>query len=125
MRGTPTLATPHPAEAARLLATSTTDVEADRLVAAQALATKLNAAGVLKGAGGGRRASVVPKGAGSVLAHSDGSFDINASGNPGLSTAGTGDVLSGFAGAFLAQGIDAKTALRLPVCVHGPAPEAC
>jgi hydroxyethylthiazole kinase-like uncharacterized protein yjeF len=112
MRGTPTLATPHPAEAARLLATSTTDVEADRLVAAQALATKLNA-------------SVVLKGAGSVLAHSDGSFDINASGNPGLSTAGTGDVLSGFAGAFLAQGIDAKTALRLAVCVHGAAADAC
>ncbi len=111
-RTSPTLATPHPAEAARLLAASTADVQADRLGAAQALATKLNA-------------SVVVKGAGSVLAHADGSFDVNATGNPGLSTAGTGDVLSGFAGAFLAQGIDAKTALRLAVCLHGAAADAC
>lgn len=111
-RAAPTLATPHPAEAARLLAMSIADVEADRLGAAQALSTKLNA-------------SVVVKGAGSVLAHSDGSFDINATGNPGLSTAGTGDVLSGFAGAFLAQRIDAKTALRLAVCLHGAAADAC
>ncbi len=111
-RTAPTLATPHPAEAARLLATSIADVQADRLGAAQALATKLNA-------------SVVVKGAGSVIAHSDGSFDINASGNPGLSTAGTGDVLSGFAGALLAQGIGAKAALRLAVCLHGAAADAC
>jgi hydroxyethylthiazole kinase-like uncharacterized protein yjeF len=111
-RALPTLATPHPAEAARLLATSAAAVQADRLGAAKALATKLNA-------------SVVVKGAGSVLAHPDGSFDINASGNPGLSTAGTGDVLSGFAGAFLAQGIGAKTALRLAVCLHGAAADAC
>jgi hydroxyethylthiazole kinase-like uncharacterized protein yjeF len=111
-RTSPTLATPHPAEAARLLATSTADVQADRLGAAQALATRLNA-------------SVVVKGAGSVLAHADGSFDVNATGNPGLSTAGTGDVLSGFAGAFLAQGIEAKTALRLAVCLHGAAADAC
>jgi NAD(P)H-hydrate repair Nnr-like enzyme with NAD(P)H-hydrate dehydratase domain len=66
----------------------------------------------------------VLKGAGSVLAHPDGTFDINASGNPGLASAGTGDVLAGFAGAFLAQGIDAKTALRLAVCLHGAAADA-
>ncbi len=111
-RKSPTLVTPHPAEAARLLAKSTADVQADRLGAAQAIAAKLDA-------------SVVVKGAGSVLAHPDGTFDINASGNPGLSTAGTGDVLSGFVGAFLAQGIDPKTALRLAVCLHGAAADAC
>lgn len=111
-RKAPTLVTPHPAEAARLLAQSTADVQADRLAAAQAIAAKLNA-------------SVVVKGAGSVLAHPDGDWDVNASGNPGLSSAGTGDVLSGFAGAFLAQGIDAKTALRLAVCLHGAAADAC
>jgi len=111
-RTSPTLATPHPAEAARLLGQSTTEVQADRLVAAQALAAKFNA-------------SVVVKGAGSVLAYPDGTWDINASGNPGLATAGTGDVLAGFAGAFLAQGIDAKAALRLAVCLHGAAADAC
>ena len=54
----------------------------------------------------------------------DGTWDINASGNAGLASAGTGDVLAGFAGAFLAQGIDAKTALRLAVCLHGAAADA-
>jgi hydroxyethylthiazole kinase-like uncharacterized protein yjeF len=110
-REAPTLVTPHPAEAARLLGTDTAAVQADRLEAAQALATRLQAAVVLKGAG-------------SVLAYPDMSWDINASGNPGLASAGTGDVLAGFAGAFLAQGLDAKTALRVAVCVHGAAADA-
>jgi hydroxyethylthiazole kinase-like uncharacterized protein yjeF len=111
-RGSPTIATPHPAEAGRLLAIPTAEVQADRLGAARALAAKL-------------RAAVVVKGAGSVLAYPDGTWDINTSGNPGLASAGTGDVLSGFAGAFLAQGLDAKTALRLAVCLHGAAADAC
>src|SRR5437899_8656 len=107
-----TLATPHPAEAARLLRKSVAEVEADRIASAQAIATLLHA-------------SVVLKGAGSVLAYPDGTFDINASGNPALASAGTGDVLAGFVGAFLAQGIDAMTSLRLAVCVHGAAADAC
>jgi hydroxyethylthiazole kinase-like uncharacterized protein yjeF len=111
-RDFPALVTPHPAEAARLLATGTAAVQADRLGAARALAARLHAA-------------VVVKGAGSVLAYPDGTWDVNASGNPGLSSAGTGDVLAGFAGAFLAQGLDAKTALRYAVCLHGAAADAC
>jgi len=110
-REAPTLVTPHPAEAARLLGMDTGAVQADRVGAAQALAMRLQAAVVLKGAG-------------SVLAYPEGTWDINASGNPGLASAGTGDVLAGFAGAFLAQGLDAKTALRLAVCVHGAAADA-
>jgi len=111
-RDAPTIATPHPAEAARLLETTTAAVQADRLGAAQTLSARL-------------KASVVLKGAGSVLAHPDGTWDINASGNAGLATAGTGDVLAGFVGAFLAQSIDAKTALRLAVCLHGAAADGC
>jgi ADP-dependent NAD(P)H-hydrate dehydratase / NAD(P)H-hydrate epimerase len=111
-RTAPTIVTPHPAEAARLLARSVAEVQSDRLAAAMALAEKLNA-------------SVVLKGAGSVVAHADRTWDINASGNVGLATAGTGDVLSGFAGAFLAQRIDARTSLRLAVCLHGAAADAC
>lgn len=111
-RAAPTLATPHPAEAARLLATTIAAVQADRLAAALRLAAKL-------------RAAVVVKGAGSVLAYPDGTWDVNGSGNPGLASAGTGDVLTGFAGAFLAQGLDAKAALRLAVCLHGAAADAC
>jgi len=103
--------TPHPAEAARLLATTTNAVQRDRLAAAQTLAGELNA-------------HVVLKGAGSVLAHPDGTWDINASGNCALATAGSGDVLAGLVGALLAQGVDARTALRHAVCVHGAAADA-
>lgn len=111
-RSATTLLTPHPAEAGRLLAIPTAAVQADRIAAALALAAKF-------------RAAVVLKGAGSVLAYPDGTWDINASGNPGLASAGTGDVLAGFAGAFLAQGLDARGALRLAVCAHGAAADAC
>ena len=64
---------------------------------------------------------MVLKGAGSVLAHPDGTFEINRSGNPALSSAGTGDVLAGIAGACLAQQVDAEDALRIAVCLHGAA----
>jgi hydroxyethylthiazole kinase-like uncharacterized protein yjeF len=107
-RTAPTLATPHPAEAARVLGTSTADVQRDRLAAASALRDRL-------------RASVVLKGAGSVIAHTDGRYDINASGNPALASAGSGDVLAGMLGAMLAQGLDAALALRIAVCLHGAA----
>jgi hydroxyethylthiazole kinase-like uncharacterized protein yjeF len=111
-RGSPTLATPHPAEAGRILGMTPADIQRDRVGAALTLAGQLNAAVVLKGAG-------------SVLAYPDGTWDVNGSGNAGLATAGTGDVLAGFVGAFLAQGIDAKEALRLAVCLHGAAADAC
>ena len=103
--------TPHPGEAARLRGTDVTAIQRDRCAAALALAHELNA-------------HVVVKGAGSVLAHPDGSWDINASGNPALATAGTGDVLSGIIGALLAQRVDAKDALRIGVCLHGAAADA-
>jgi ADP-dependent NAD(P)H-hydrate dehydratase / NAD(P)H-hydrate epimerase len=110
-RSAATLVTPHPAEAARLLGVDVASVQRDRLNAALEIARMLNA-------------SVVLKGAGSVLAYPDGRFDINASGNAALATAGTGDVLSGFGGAFLAQRLDATTALRYAVCLHGAAADA-
>ena len=52
-------------------------------------------------------------------------WSINASGNPGLATAGTGDVLSGMAAALLAQGYDASTALMAAVHLHGLAADDC
>lgn len=110
-RKSPTIATPHPAEAARLLECATADVQADRVGAATRLASSL-------------RAHVVLKGAGSVLARPDGTFDINASGNPALATAGSGDVLAGIIGALLAQHVDANTALQIGVCLHGAAADA-
>jgi hydroxyethylthiazole kinase-like uncharacterized protein yjeF len=107
-RGAPTILTPHPAEAARLLGCDTAAVQADRLAAARTLAQSL-------------QCHVVVKGAGSVIAHPHARFAINATGNAGLASGGTGDVLAGIAGALLAQGIDAAHALELAVCVHGAA----
>lgn len=111
-RAAPTILTPHPAEAARLLGRSTEAVQADRLAAALDLAKWF-------------RAEVVLKGAGSVCASPDGTWSINTTGNPGLASGGTGDVLAGIAGALLAQGLAAPAALRLAVCLHGAAADAC
>jgi len=63
----------------------------------------------------------VLKGAGSICAAPDGSFAINATGNPGLASGGTGDVLAGLIGALLCQGLEAQKALRYAVCLHGAA----
>lgn len=111
-RRAPTILTPHPAEAARLLHTTTALVQADRLTAARALAETF-------------RAEVVLKGAGSVCASPDGTWAVNATGNPGLASGGTGDVLSGLIGAMLCQGLAAREALRYAVCLHGAAADAC
>lgn len=107
-RNAPTLLTPHPTEAARLLGCSTADIQRDRIKNAQALAQRFNAAVVLKGSG-------------SVIALQNGHWYINGSGNGGLGTAGTGDVLLGFTTALLAQGNDAATSLLAAVHLHGAA----
>jgi hydroxyethylthiazole kinase-like uncharacterized protein yjeF len=103
-----TLITPHPAEAGRLLNLSTAEVQADRLAAAQALAKRYNAHAVLKGNG-------------SVIVARDGHLFINATGNPGMASAGMGDVLSGILGALLAQRLSGESALVLGVHLHGAA----
>lgn len=106
-----TILTPHPAEAARLLGKTTAEVQADRLAAALALTKRY-------------RAHVVVKGAGSVCAFPDERWSVNATGNAGLASGGTGDVLAGMIGALLAQGYPADTGLQLAVCLHGCAADA-
>ena len=69
-------------------------------------------------------ADVVLKGAGSVCAFADQSWAINASGNAGLASGGTGDALAGMLGALLAQKMPASEALALAVCLHGAAADA-
>lgn len=101
-----TLATPHPAEAARLLGIPTAKVQDDRLAAAQGLSRELSA-------------NVVLKGAGSIVAARDGHWFVNTSGNPGMASAGMGDVLAGILGALLAQKIPGEAALALGVHLHG------
>lgn len=107
-RGAPSILTPHPAEAARLLQSSTAAVQQDRMTAAAELAQRFNCWVVLKGAG-------------SICATPDGRRFINTSGNPGLSSAGTGDVLSGMIGAFLAQRSSPENTLLISVYLHGAA----
>jgi hydroxyethylthiazole kinase-like uncharacterized protein yjeF len=110
-RSADTLLTPHPAEAARLLAAHTADVQADRVKAAKMLSSNLNA-------------HVLLKGNGSILAARDGHWFINASGNPGMASAGMGDVLAGMLGALLAQRFSGESALVLGVHLHGAAADA-
>jgi hydroxyethylthiazole kinase-like uncharacterized protein yjeF len=107
-RKTPSVFTPHPGEAAHLLACSTEEVQKDRAAAVRELARHL----------GG---SVVLKGAGSLCVTSNGKLHINHTGNPGMSSAGMGDVLSGIIGAFIAQGLSPDEALLLGVHLHGAA----
>lgn len=110
-RKAPSLITPHAAEAGRLLGIDTNAVRRQRIETATALATRFNCCAVLKGAG-------------SICAETNGNWYINSSGNPGLASAGTGDVLAGMIGAFLAQGLNARDALLLSVYLHGAAADA-
>ncbi|WP_050466829.1 bifunctional ADP-dependent NAD(P)H-hydrate dehydratase/NAD(P)H-hydrate epimerase [Herbaspirillum chlorophenolicum] len=100
--------TPHPLEAARLLDTTTQNIQNDRPQAARMLARHFNAITILKGAG-------------TVIAFPDGEMLINPTGNPALSTAGTGDVLSGLCGALLAQGWPLRAAALAATWIHGAA----
>lgn len=111
-RSAATLLTPHPAEAARLLGANTEIVQADRLTAARELAKRY-------------KALVLLKGCGSIIALPDGRSFFNTTGNPGLATAGTGDVLSGFAAALLAQSWPAERALIAATHLHGAAADEC
>jgi hydroxyethylthiazole kinase-like uncharacterized protein yjeF len=110
-RRAPTLLTPHPGEAARLLGCRTAEIQADRHAAALKLAKSFNALVVLKGAG-------------SLCATPDGDWSVNATGNAGLASGGTGDVLAGMIGALLAQRMDPWHALQYAVCLHGAAADA-
>lgn len=102
----PVLLTPHPGEMARLLHRSTKEVQADRIAAARELARSASAVVALKGAR-------------TVVAQADGAVYVNPTGNPGLGTGGTGDVLAGVCGALLAQGLGAVDAAVAGVYVHG------
>jgi hydroxyethylthiazole kinase-like uncharacterized protein yjeF len=110
-RAAPSVMTPHPAEAARLLGCSTVAVQADRVKAAIELAQRYHAIVVLKGNG-------------SIIASPDGTWLINTSGNPGMASAGMGDVLTGMIASLLAQGADARAAAAAAVWLHGAAGDA-
>jgi hydroxyethylthiazole kinase-like uncharacterized protein yjeF len=105
-RTAPTLLTPHPGEAARLLGMSIADIQADRIGAARQLCAHTHA-------------HVALKGAGTVIAHPDGRYALNTSGGPWLAQAGSGDRLTGMLVALLGQGMAARDALEAAVWLHG------
>jgi hydroxyethylthiazole kinase-like uncharacterized protein yjeF len=102
----PVVLTPHPGEAARLLSVKTTEINDDRVSAARTLAERTGA-------------TVLIKGARSVIASPDGDVYVNSTGNPGMSTPGMGDALSGIVGAMLGQHMRPLDALALGVFLHG------
>jgi ADP-dependent NAD(P)H-hydrate dehydratase / NAD(P)H-hydrate epimerase len=98
--------TPHPGEMARLVGMSTDEVQASRLEIARNFAVA-------------HRLFVVLKGHRTLIATPDEKIFINPTGNPGMATGGTGDVLTGMIAAWLAQLLDAEAACKLAVYLHG------
>jgi len=100
--------TPHPGEACRLTGLTREELFADREGIARKFARENNLILVLKGAG-------------TLIALPEGPLRINLTGNPGLATGGTGDILTGLIAGFMAQGVEAGSAACLGVYVHGAA----
>jgi NAD(P)H-hydrate epimerase len=106
--GRDVIITPHPGEMARLVGMSTEEVQASRLEIARNFATS-------------HHLYVVLKGHRTLIATPDEKIFINPTGNPGMATGGTGDVLTGMVAAWLGQLLDAEAACKLAVYVHGMA----
>ena len=104
--GRDVIITPHPGEMARLVGMSTDEVQASRLEIARNFARA-------------HHVFVVLKGHRSLIATPDEKVFINPTGNPGMATGGTGDVLTGMIAAWLAQLLDPEAACKLGVYLHG------
>ncbi|MBN2371527.1 MAG: NAD(P)H-hydrate dehydratase [Vicinamibacteria bacterium] len=107
-RNAPTIITPHPGEMARLIGSTAPEVQRRRLETARAVSVETGVVCVLKGHH-------------TVVSDADGKAAINSTGNAGMATAGTGDVLAGVAGALLARRLPAWTAATAAVYLHGRA----
>jgi hydroxyethylthiazole kinase-like uncharacterized protein yjeF len=102
----PIIITPHPGEMARLLSTTIEDIQANRVKSVKMAAEKFSSVAVLKGAS-------------TLLATKEGKLFINPTGNPGMATGGSGDVLTGIIVGFLARGFLPKEAAISAIYVHG------
>jgi NAD(P)H-hydrate epimerase len=107
-RGAPTVLTPHMGEFARLTGLERTQIEEDRVAALRKACADFNAV-------------IVMKGAHSLVGYPDGRVYINLSGNSGMATAGSGDVLTGTIAAMAGLGLPFDDAMRMGVFVHGVA----
>lgn len=101
----PLVLTPHPGEMARLIGGSVAEVESDRIECARAFAKSNSCVLVLKGAN-------------TVVTNGDSVF-VNTTGNPGMAMGGTGDMLTGMIGSFIAQGMDCYSAAKCAAYIHG------
>lgn len=110
-RAAPTLLTPHPGEAGRLLGVATGQIQADRPAAVCALVERFGCLVALKGAG-------------TLILAAGGRLWHNPTGNPGMAAPGMGDVLSGMIAALIAQGLTLEQAAVLGVYLHGTAGDA-
>ena len=111
-RSAPTVLTPHPGEMARLINQSVSDLEKNRVDIVQKFAKQWEAVIVLKGAH-------------SLIGYPDGNIYLNLTGNPGMATAGSGDVLAGTIPAMFGLGYGFDTAVRMGVFLHGFAGDLC
>lgn len=102
----PRVLTPHPGEMARMLGTTVAEVQADRIETVRDFCAQ-------------HRVHLALKGARTVLGAPDGRVVINPTGNPGMATGGSGDVLTGMIGAFLARRFDPFAALQAACYLHG------
>jgi ADP-dependent NAD(P)H-hydrate dehydratase / NAD(P)H-hydrate epimerase len=102
----PIVLTPHPGEMSRLTGMTVTEIQADRIGVARRYAAEW-------------QVTIVLKGARTIIAAPDGRTFINPTGNPGMATAGTGDVLAGMIGGLIAQGLDVNDAAIAGVYLHG------
>ena len=100
--------TPHPGELARLLGVSIGEIQKNREKYAKLTSENFNVITVLKGAN-------------TIVADKEGTIYVNKTGNPGMATAGSGDVLTGIISSFIGQGIESKKAAMLGVYLHGVA----
>lgn len=104
----PVILTPHPGEMARLCGKTVKEVEANRVQTARTFAAEFGC-------------TVVLKGADTIIAEPDGNITFNLTGNPGMATGGSGDVLAGMLVSFLAQGFSPEEACKTAVYLHGKA----
>ena len=102
----PVILTPHPGEISRLLKISTKEIQKKRKKVAKKLAMDYNIIAVLKGFH-------------TIVADCKNNIYINKTGNPGMATAGSGDILTGMVAAFLGQGLNGFEASKYAVYLHG------
>jgi NAD(P)H-hydrate epimerase len=105
-RPAPTVLTPHPGEAARLFDVPVGEIESDRIGFARSRAME-------------HRVVLVLKGHQTVVASPDGTVHLNSTGNPGMASGGSGDVLTGLIAALISRHYDPVVAARLGVFIHG------